>query len=103
MHWEMKRTLWFRIMVENRFSRHPKQGVTIMRLQNAIGPIARLSMLLPLLFITSCGGGAKCTVTGRATYQGKPVYGGMVILIGETDQVAQGAIELDGTYTVNDA
>ena len=70
---------------------------------NRVGLAFTGCMLSALVFVSGCGGGGKCTATGKVLLAGKPVYGGMVTLIGDKDQTAQGAIELDGTYTVRDA
>jgi hypothetical protein len=55
--------------------------------------------LCGLLLVEGCGGG-KGTVSGKVTYQGKPVRGGTVSFIPEAGSPAMSPIEEDGSYTV---
>ncbi len=59
-------------------------------------PLVLLTMLLP----AAGGCGRTATVSGRVTYQGRPVVFGSVIVIGEDGKAVSAAIEPDGTYTV---
>lgn len=72
-----------------------------MLIQKARWMAAFALFMIPV--ISGCSGGGTCSVAGTVTYKTKPVYGGMVILIGDKDQTAQGAIEFDGTYLVTNA
>lgn len=65
--------------------------------------VAGTALLAGLILAVGCGGSGKCNVSGKVLFNGKPVYGGMVVIFDDKDRTAQGAIELDGTYTVRDA
>jgi len=53
--------------------------------------------LLPLL-LAGCGHSAK--LTGKVTYQARPVCHGMVILVSADKTARSGVIESDGSYAV---
>lgn len=55
--------------------------------------------LCGLLLVEGCGGG-KGTVSGKVSYQGKPVRGGNVAFIPEAGSPVNSPIEADGTYTI---
>ena len=60
-------------------------------------------LLIALLGNTGCRKeAAKNTITGTVTYQDKPLLFGTVVLVGEDNLPRQGAIRVDGTYTVTD-
>jgi hypothetical protein len=64
---------------------------------------ARRSLLVGLILMTGtlAGCGSRtATVTGRVTYQGKPVSGGSVIVYCSDKQIARGIIGVDGTYSI---
>ena len=71
---------------------------------------ACLWAILPAFFAWGCGQGTNtlplAKVTGKVTYNGKPVNPGSVIFTpvagkgGETGQVATGQIESDGSFTL---
>jgi hypothetical protein len=66
-------------------------------------PARNAIMVLGAVTIFSGCGGGKSTVTGKVTYNGKPVVWGTVILIDAQGQYHQGAIDLGGNYTTDDA
>ncbi len=51
------------------------------------------------LFASGCGS-ETATVTGRVTYQGKPVTNGSVIVYCSDKQIVRGNIGPDGTYSI---
>jgi hypothetical protein len=51
-----------------------------------------------LLLLTGCGGPG--TVTGKVTYKGGPLPGGLVTVVDAIDNRYPGQIQRDGTYTV---
>jgi hypothetical protein len=56
---------------------------------------------LPLLLILLAGcGGKTSSVSGKVTFQGRPLEGGSVILYCEDKQIVRGLIGPDGTYTI---
>ena len=50
--------------------------------------------------LAGCGGASNATVSGTVTFQGKPLPSGTVAFFGKDNQVASGAIESDGHYSV---
>jgi hypothetical protein len=54
-----------------------------------------------VLAAAGCGGGTA-DVSGKVTYQGKPVVFGTVLVIGSDGVPKAGAIQKDGTYRVSD-
>lgn len=54
---------------------------------------------LALLALAGCGGGTA-SVSGKVTFQGKPVVYGTVVLIGADGLPRSGQIQPDGTFTV---
>lgn len=50
--------------------------------------------------LAGCGGSSKATVSGTVTYKGEPLPAGMIAFIGKDNQVASGAIEPNGHYSV---
>ena len=57
-------------------------------------------LLLPILLATICGCGSAARVTGKVTYQGRPVKYGSVIFLSADKTARFGVIEPDGSYTV---
>jgi hypothetical protein len=64
---------------------------------------ALLLVLLLLPLATSCGGQAKGTVSGKVTYQGKPLPSGIVTFVPETGAPQYADIQKDGTYNMTSA
>jgi hypothetical protein len=61
---------------------------------------ARALLLLPLVFaLTGCGAGVG-DVSGKVTYNGKPVVCGSVVMAGPDGMTKVGAINQDGSYLV---
>lgn len=58
-------------------------------------------MILPLA--TGCGGEAKGTVSGKVTYQGKPLPGGFVTFVPDNGAPVHTDIQSDGTYHIDKA
>ena len=55
---------------------------------------------LVIVITGTCGcSKSRGTVTGKVTYEGKPVVFGSVILVGDNDEPVVGIIQQDGTYT----
>jgi hypothetical protein len=54
---------------------------------------------LVCLFATGCGS-KSATVTGRVTYNGKPVSNGSVIVYCSDKQIVRGNIAADGAYSI---
>jgi hypothetical protein len=61
--------------------------------------IRNLAALAPLLAAAGCGG--TVDVSGKVTYQGKPVVFGTVVLIGPDGVPKSGPIKPDGTFRVD--
>ncbi len=55
--------------------------------------------ILAGLALCACGCGGA-TVSGKVTYQGRPVTSGSVIILGADRQARSGVIEADGSYAV---
>jgi hypothetical protein len=53
-----------------------------------------------ILLAGACGCGNTATVTGKVTYQGRPVTYGSVIFLSADNTACEGVIEPDGSYTV---
>jgi hypothetical protein len=64
-------------------------------------PLGRVILVAGLLLAAGCAGGTD--VTGKVTYQGKPVVFGAVVLIGPDGIPKAGAIQPDGSFTVKKA
>jgi hypothetical protein len=61
----------------------------------------RLSVVVLVLLAAGCGGPGRpetIPLTGRITYQGKPVPTGRIMFYPEQGRPATGTIEADGTY-----
>jgi hypothetical protein len=56
--------------------------------------------LLAILLAGVCGCGHRATVTGKVTYQGRPVRHGTVILLGGDKMARAGVVQPDGSYLV---
>jgi hypothetical protein len=72
------------------------------RVYQVAGGVAGFGVLVIVLAMIFSGP-RKATVTGRVTFQGKPVIWGSVIVVGADGRAASGAIEPDGTYRVENA
>jgi hypothetical protein len=57
------------------------------------------AVLLLLMAVTGCGSGTA-DISGRVTYQGKPLPAGAVIIHGANGKVQSGPISADGTYAI---
>ena len=57
---------------------------------------------LALSLLTSGCGKSKGTVSGKVTYENKPVVFGIVLLADGANQPVSGVIQPDGTFTVKD-
>ncbi len=55
---------------------------------------------LPAVLLGGCGGPKLGKVTGRVTYNGKPVTGGKIMFYPESGRMALGEIAADGTYSL---
>jgi hypothetical protein len=65
------------------------------------GPRALLALVcLPAAFLSGCGGPKLAKVSGKVTYNGKPVTGGKIMFYPESGRMAMGEIALDGTYSL---
>jgi hypothetical protein len=54
-----------------------------------------------VLLVAACGcGSGRAMVSGKVTYNDKPVTYGSVTVLGPDDKAASGVINPDGTYTV---
>src|SRR5579871_6375698 len=56
--------------------------------------------LLAALAATACGCSREASVSGKVTYKDKPVTYGTVIVLGPEHKASSGAIQPDGSYTV---
>jgi hypothetical protein len=72
---------------------------TVYRTAGGVAGLGLLVIVLAFFF----SGTKSATVTGRITYQGKPVIWGSVVLVGADGRCAAGRIEPDGTYRVENA
>jgi hypothetical protein len=57
-------------------------------------------LLLPILLAGVCGCGRTAKVSGKVTYQGRPVAYGSVIFLSADKTARSGVIEPDGSYTI---
>jgi hypothetical protein len=65
------------------------------------GPRALLVLVcLPAALLGGCGGPKLGKVTGKVTYNGKPVTGGKILFYPESGRMALGEIGPDGTYSL---
>jgi hypothetical protein len=62
--------------------------------------IRKMSLLLPVLLAGICGCGSTAKVTGKVSYQGRPVTYGSVIFRSADKTAHSGVIEPDGSYSV---
>ena len=58
--------------------------------------------LFPILLAGVCGCGHTAKVTGKVTYQGRPVVYGSVTFLSADKTARSGAIQADGSYAVED-
>jgi hypothetical protein len=68
--------------------------------QKRYGSMLPIMLLLPLL-ATGCGGQGKGTVSGKVTYQGKPLPSGFVTFVPEQGAALHSEIQSDGSYRMN--
>ena len=62
---------------------------------------SRISLaLIAALGLFGCGAPKETTVSGKVTYQGKPLITGFVLLRFDDNNEVNGAIAVDGTYTI---
>jgi hypothetical protein len=59
------------------------------------------ALALLALICAGCGSGTT-TVSGRVTYQGKPIPGGSIVLYCADKQIVHAILGADGTYTIPD-
>jgi hypothetical protein len=64
---------------------------------------AIVSIGLVFALATGCGGPYTGTVTGKVTYKGTPLPGGIVTFIHPDGRIGQATIKEDGSYTVEQA
>ncbi|MGA2032096.1 MAG: hypothetical protein ABSG68_07575 [Thermoguttaceae bacterium] len=57
-------------------------------------------LLLALLPAGVCGCGRAAAVSGKVSYQGRPVTYGSVIMVGADKKARSGVIQSDGSYSV---
>ena len=72
---------------------------------NTIGSLKDWSSVLPitlliLLLVIGCGDPGKGTISGKVTYQGKPVSSGFVTFVPEKGTPIHADIQSDGSYRV---
>jgi hypothetical protein len=60
-------------------------------------------LLVVLLSLTGCGGKRTGFVTGKVTYQGRPLTSGAITFHGEDGRTDSGAINAEGNYVVPNA
>ena len=60
----------------------------------------RCSLVLVLLVLVGCGSGTGA-VTGRVTFQGKPVVSGSVVMLGADNKLVSGPLDAEGRYAIN--
>jgi hypothetical protein len=65
------------------------------------GGVVTLGALI--IGLSAYAAGASATVTGKVTFQGRPVIWGSVVLVGADGTSAAGRIQPDGTFTVANA
>jgi len=63
-------------------------------------PLLRTAIAITLLAVVGCGGGTT-DVSGKVTYQGKPVVFGTVLVIGADGIPKSGPIQPDGTFRMS--
>ena len=64
-------------------------------------PCPRLAgWLFPILLAGVCGCGNTAKITGKVTYQGRPVVHGSVTFLSADKTARSGVIEADGSYAV---
>jgi hypothetical protein len=68
--------------------------------QQVFRKIRKTSLLLPVLLAGVCGCDSRATVTGKVSYQGRPVTYGSVTFLSADKTARSGVIEPDGSYTV---
>src|SRR5262249_8170641 len=59
------------------------------------------SLMLVLLALSGCSSGGTGAVTGRATFQGKPVVYGSVVMVGADDKLVSGPLDAEGRFAIN--
>jgi hypothetical protein len=66
-----------------------------------VGAVVALGVVI--VGLSAYAAAASATVSGRVTFQGRPVIWGSVILVGSDGRSVVGRIQPDGTYTVTNA
>ncbi len=72
---------------------------TVYRTAGGVAGFGLVLIVLAAIF----SGPSRATITGRVSFQGKPVIWGSVVVVGADGRIASGKIESDGTYRVEDA
>lgn len=63
-------------------------------------PLMRTAVAAAVLAVAGCGGGTA-NVSGKVTFNGKPVVYGTVVVIGADGSSKSGTIQPDGSYRVS--
>jgi hypothetical protein len=88
----------------------PQAGAKTLLANLPAKPVIRLVCGLSLLFCvllltTGCGGSKRSVehvnVTGKVTYNGKPVTGGQIMFVSKDGFASTGRIDENGNYTIN--
>jgi hypothetical protein len=73
----------------------------VMHINSWIGraTITAFAAVVLIGFATGCSQ-KPCSVSGRVTYQGRPVSSGSIVFYCANDQIVRGVIDTDGAYTI---
>jgi len=80
----------------------PKKQLDTKTIYQIVGGAVGFLVLMIVLTAIFSGSG-KATLTGRVTYQGRPVIWGSVLLVSSDGKSASGPIDSDGSFRVEDA
>lgn len=78
------------------------QDVKPQTVYRATAGVAGFGLAVIILTAIFAGQG-RATVSGRVSFQGKPVIWGSVVVVGQDGRTAAGRIEADGTFKVENA